>query len=296
MNFEYYRSLARENRLEDILKTVRARGPECESGLNFVHAIAAEGSAELIAKALSEFPSLLPLANSRNANGETPLIYAACFANASGIRALADLGADLEARASNGSTALLYAAGRLHAGAVDALLDAGADPNARDSFGCALEHAAEALRRTLAMPQAASVIELLLEAGADPGTLCKNRMPFADDFCRNFPAADIELFKNLHGRGSIAERAGAAEIELARLLGAPASRSCANLLAQALRGSLTEQQAGEIWDAALCLPPKAWGEPSAPLRKLSKALAAARRLCAAFAPQPAQKRPPGMGG
>lgn len=294
MNFEHYRLLARDNRMDDILQSVRRHGPECENGHNFVHAIAAEGTGELIAGVFSELKSLLPLVNSRNASGESPLFYAACFANAPGVRALAQLGADLEARASNGATALLCAAGRMHAAALEALLDAGADPNGRDSSGSALEHAAECLRRNCAFSQVAPIIELLLEAGADPGAPCKNGRSFADEFCRAYPSIDIELFKNLRGRGSIAERASAAEFELARLLGAPAGRACVDLLASGC-AALSEQQAAELWDAALSLPPKSWGEPAAPLRALSQALIAARRLCASFAPQPAQKRAPGMG-
>jgi ankyrin repeat protein len=100
-------------------------------------------------------------ADGRDADGLTPLMWAARHGAVQAMTALLDAGADANARDQrNHWTPLLHAIHRRHLEAVQLLLERGADPNLRtDSFTPLLMAAAE--------PDAAFV-KLLLRYGADP--------------------------------------------------------------------------------------------------------------------------------
>jgi ankyrin repeat protein len=95
------------------------------------------------------------------------LVWAAKSDRVDALRALVDLGADVDADPYRG-TALTWAAVNGHTKSVQTLLDLGADPNRRGTFGgpdhgegvTALHLAAQAGR--------VAVIRMLLDAGADP--------------------------------------------------------------------------------------------------------------------------------
>lgn len=68
------------------------------------------------------------------ADGCTPLIGAA-WGNTAAVRALLELGADVNQAENSGMTALMWAAHGGHAGVIETLLRHGADVNARDNHG-----------------------------------------------------------------------------------------------------------------------------------------------------------------
>ena len=98
-------------------------------------------------------------ANERNDAGETPLMYAALYSDAAGVKLLLDRGADPNAASSKGVTALMWSVDDIRK--VRLLVTAGADVNARSAGG-----------RTPLMIAAsrygsAEVVKFLLSKGAE---------------------------------------------------------------------------------------------------------------------------------
>jgi len=73
------------------------------------------------------------LAQSKGSGGDTPLMYAALYADTNSVRLLLDMGADTNARNEAGATALLWAVDDLEKTRL--LLESGADANARSDDG-----------------------------------------------------------------------------------------------------------------------------------------------------------------
>jgi len=111
--------------------------------------------------------------------GWTPLMYAARQGSLEAARALADSGADLNAKDPDGTTALVFAIINAHFDVAAMLLDKGADPNVADDTGMAALYAAvdmHTLGKMLSRPSpklvdsidAADLVKLLLDHKADP--------------------------------------------------------------------------------------------------------------------------------
>ena len=107
--------------------------------------------------------------------GWTPLMYAARQGSLEAARALADSGADLNAKDPDGTTALVFAIINAHFDVAAMLLDKGADPNVADDTGMAALYAAvnmHTLGKMLSRPSpklvdsidAADLVKLLLDA------------------------------------------------------------------------------------------------------------------------------------
>jgi ankyrin repeat protein len=111
--------------------------------------------------------------------GWTPLMHAARQGAFEGARAIADAGADLDARDPDGTTALVLAIINAHYDLAAMLLDKGADPNVADSNGMAAVYALIDMH-TLAPMQgrpapklvgttdAATLLAKLIAHGGDP--------------------------------------------------------------------------------------------------------------------------------
>ena len=76
-----------------------------------------------------------PVINSRDANGVTPLMRAACYNRLEVVRTLINYGADVNAMRSDGFTPLLLAIFYGHAAVVRLLCESGADVNVTTRFG-----------------------------------------------------------------------------------------------------------------------------------------------------------------
>ena len=105
---------------------------------------------------------------------QTALHRAAAAGHADVVRVLLEAGADPEVRDALGRGPLWLAARRRHPAALDHLLHASAIVDARDAGGRTPLHAA--LLRTadepFDAPAASAVLDLLLNAGADPNATC----------------------------------------------------------------------------------------------------------------------------
>jgi hypothetical protein len=134
-----------------------------------VNAPEADGTSPLLWAAYQSSPELVGLLleagadpNAPNDFGVTPLLQAARYGDTATITALLKGGAGLEVAGRDGETPLMAAARAGSVAAVKLLLDSGADPNA-----------AEALEDQTALMWAsaeghAAVVDALLTAGADP--------------------------------------------------------------------------------------------------------------------------------
>ena len=71
----------------------------------------------------------------RDSDGDTPLHKVSLWGDRSAISALAQAGADIDARGDMGKSPLCYAVMSNHVLAAERLLELGADPNLRDEFG-----------------------------------------------------------------------------------------------------------------------------------------------------------------
>ena len=116
--------------------------------------------------------------------GWTALMYAARQNAAEAAVALADGGADLNAKDPDGTSALVFAIINAHFDLAALLLDKGADPNVTDSSGMAALYAAVDMHTLGAMMSrpapklvdkldAADLVKLLLAHGADPNARLK---------------------------------------------------------------------------------------------------------------------------
>ena len=102
----------------------------------------------------------------RDDDGLTHLHIAASFSETpSVVKALIDVGADLEANDKMGLTPLHLAAVRDRPSVVKALIDAGADPNARGEYGRTPLHIAA---QSFKAGDSPDVIKALIDGGADP--------------------------------------------------------------------------------------------------------------------------------
>ncbi|PWT98602.1 MAG: hypothetical protein C5B51_28870 [Terriglobia bacterium] len=102
--------------------------------------------------------------NIRNQLGSTPLVEAALNANTDAIRALLDAGADPNAAGADGQTALMVVARTSNVAAARLLLDKGANPNAKEA-----QREQTALMWAAAVSQGAMMRELLAR-GAEVDT------------------------------------------------------------------------------------------------------------------------------
>ena len=92
----------------------------------------ANGSSAMVKRLIAAGASI----RSALPSGESPLMTCARTGASDGIRLLGSRGADVDARESHrGQTALMWAAGGKHPGAVKALIELGADVNARSTGG-----------------------------------------------------------------------------------------------------------------------------------------------------------------
>ena len=116
--------------------------------------------------------------------GWTPLMYAARQGSIDAARALADVGADLNAADPEGSTALILAIINAHFDLAEALLEKHADPNIADSTGMTALYAAvdmHTLGPMLSRPgpkftdnlDAADLVVKLLDHDANPNVRLK---------------------------------------------------------------------------------------------------------------------------
>jgi ankyrin repeat protein len=134
-----------------------------------VNAAEADGSSPLLWAAHQGSPELVSLLlkagadpNAANNFGVTPLLEASRYGDAATIKALLDGGADVATAAREGETPLMAAARAGNVAAVQLLVEGGADVNA-----------AETLQEQTALMWAAAeghldVVDALLDAGADP--------------------------------------------------------------------------------------------------------------------------------
>jgi len=106
---------------------------------NAIFTVARSGEAKALARLLDGKPGLV---NERDADGSTPLSWAAGAGATNTLRCLVARGANVEATNRAGLTALDNAAGNHQPAAVIMLLEAGADPNHADAQGVAPLHAA----------------------------------------------------------------------------------------------------------------------------------------------------------
>ena len=102
------------------------------TGTNAVFALAESGDARALARQLDANPRLI---NERDAEGSTPLFFAAGADATNTLRLLLARGAAVDATNFDGLTPLLNAAAKNRAAAVAVLLDAGANPNLADHSG-----------------------------------------------------------------------------------------------------------------------------------------------------------------
>jgi ankyrin repeat protein len=123
----------------------------------------------------------------RSGDGFTALHLAAFFGRDEVARLLVSRGADVDARGRGWMTGtpLHSAAAGRHAGVLDVLLEAGADPNARQSGGWTPLHAA-------ARNGDVASVRLLLAAGADPAAANDDGMDVLESAGMSGDAATAE--------------------------------------------------------------------------------------------------------
>ena len=133
---------------------VRERSYHSYTPLHFVATVGNAGAVVALANRGANLEA-------RAGTGETPLHIAAAVENTVAVEALAKQGADVEARGRDGFTPLHRATVHGNEKAVKALLKVGADPNGRDQAGQTPLHFAANLGN-------AEVVAALIVAGADP--------------------------------------------------------------------------------------------------------------------------------
>ena len=158
--------------------------------------------------------------------GWTPLMYAARQGALDAARALAGVGADLNATDSEGSTPLLLAIVNAHYDLAAMLLETGADPNVADMQGMAALYAAVDMHslpwvfgrpapRTADAVDSLRMATMLLDRGADPNgrlkgpTLQRHATPGdvalgegATAFMRAAKAGDLVMMRLLLNKGA----------------------------------------------------------------------------------------------
>jgi uncharacterized protein len=153
--------------------------------------------------------------------GWTAVMFAARQGAADTVRALADAGANLNARDPDGTTALVFAIINAHYDSAAVLIDKGADPNIGDLSGMAALYAAvdiHTVRWNFGRPApfitdkltAVDVARMLLEHGADPNGRLKRAM-----LARHRDAGDRQLNS---GSTPLMRAAKSADVAMVKLL------------------------------------------------------------------------------